>query len=78
MSEEKCENSDKNPLCPYLTDIRQLQNDVKLMKVALVGEDLQGGLVEKVNRMEIAYKVLIFIGGATFSGLLALFIKMIG
>ena len=30
--EEKCENSDKNPLCPYLTKIVKLETDIKWLK----------------------------------------------
>ena len=51
-SEKGCENSDKNPMCPYLTKINQCANDIAQVKMALIGEDMQSGLVSRVKELQ--------------------------
>ncbi len=60
MSEidEICENANKNPVCPYVTDIRASKEDRLLIKRALVGDDLQGGLVKRMSDVESELKDL--------------------
>ena len=53
---EPCENADSNPICPYLTQINQSIEDIKQVKNALVGEDLQSGLVKKIADLEASIK----------------------
>ncbi len=53
-----CENANKNPVCPYVTDIRASKEDRALMKRALVGDDLQGGLVKRMTDVESGLKEL--------------------
>ncbi len=55
-NEEICENANKNPVCPYVTDIRASREDRALMKRALVGDDLQGGLVKRMTDVEAEIK----------------------
>ncbi len=50
--EEECEDANSNPRCPYITEIHQSQEDMRIVKTALVGEDLQGGLVKRVSDIE--------------------------
>jgi hypothetical protein len=55
MSEEKedCENAFKNPSCPYLSEIKQCSNDIKEIKEALLGKDLQNpGLIAEFVKLK--------------------------
>ncbi len=54
--EEICSKANKNPICPYVTDIRASKEDRALMKRALVGDDLQGGLVKRMTDVEAELK----------------------
>jgi hypothetical protein len=54
--DEICSNANKNPVCPYVTDIRASKEDRILMKRALVGDDLQGGLVKRMTDVEAELK----------------------
>ena len=59
-----CKFAYENPQCPYLSLIK---NNVKFnekMQEVLVGDDLQSGLVAKVNYLMTANKVLVAL--ATF------------
>jgi len=74
---EECVDAYQNPKCPYVTQINQHSNDVAQIKTALVGEDLQSGLVAKVQRLETFMKVAVFIGGASFAAFIGLALKLI-
>jgi hypothetical protein len=54
--DEICSSANKNPICPYVTDIRASKEDRILMKRALVGDDLQGGLVKRMTDVEAELK----------------------
>lgn len=65
MSEldEICSNANKNPVCPYITDIHRqkstLENHTKSLNViekALIGDDLQGGMVKRLSDVEAELK----------------------
>lgn len=51
MSKE-CEDADSNPRCPYLAVINECQESIGRIEKALIGEDLQGGLVAKVKDID--------------------------
>ena len=48
----ECENARKNPVCPYITTIKQSACDINDIKIALIGKDFQGGIVKKVGDIE--------------------------
>jgi hypothetical protein len=73
----ECESAYENPKCPYVTQINQHSSDVAQIKTALVGEDLQGGLVAKVQRLESFMKVAIFVSGAVAVAVVGLAVKLI-
>ncbi len=54
--EEECENACFNPKCPKVTLINQHGSDVAQIKTAPIGNDLQSGLVPKVQRLETFMK----------------------
>ena len=54
-----CPDANKNPVCPYITAIHQNTSQVSRIEKALVGEDLQSGLVAKVHQLEVTQKILI-------------------
>ena len=49
--EEVCPDAGKNPTCPYLTAIHTNTAQVSRSEKALVGEDMQSGLVAKVHQL---------------------------
>ncbi len=66
----ECVNADSNPRCPYITQINQHGNDLTQIRTALVGADMQSGLVAKVQRLELFMKVTTFItGGALLAAI---------
>jgi hypothetical protein len=75
--EADCENAYENPKCPYVTQINQHSNDVNQIKTALVGEDLQGGLVAKVQRLETFMKIAAFVSAAATVAFIGVAIKLI-
>ena len=48
----ECEDANKNPVCPYITTIKQSSQDIQQIKTALIGEDLQSGMVSKIKDIE--------------------------
>jgi hypothetical protein len=72
-----CSEAYKNPSCPYVTQINQHSSDVNQIKTALVGEDLQGGLVAKVQRLETFMKIAVFVSGAAAVAVVGVAIKII-
>ena len=76
-SEDVCSDADKNPVCPYITAIHQNTAQVNRIEKALVGEDLQSGLVAKVHQLEVTQKILIALGSASLVGLISLAIILI-
>jgi hypothetical protein len=69
---EICPDANKNPVCPYITAIHTNTAQVNRIEKALVGEDLQSGLVAKVHQLEITQKILIAIGSTSLVGLVSL------
>jgi hypothetical protein len=53
-----CTFAGKNPTCPYVSQIKQQGEDIRMIKKALIGEDMQGGLVKKVNSMQSTWRAL--------------------
>jgi len=76
VEEEDCENAYFNPKCPYVTQINQHSSDVTQIKTALVGEDLQGGLVAKVQQLETFMKIAVFISGAAVVTIIGVALKL--
>jgi oligoribonuclease (3'-5' exoribonuclease) len=74
---EVCPDANKNPVCPYITAIHQNTAQVNRIEKALVGEDLQSGLVAKVHQLEVTQKILIALGSASLLGLVSLAIILI-
>ena len=56
--EEFCTFAAENPRCPYLTQIKQQGEDIKQIKRALIGDDMQSGLVAKVNSMRSTWRAI--------------------
>ena len=77
FGEEECESAYINPKCPYVTMINQHSTDIHQIKNALVGDDLQSGLVAKLQRLETFMKVSVFIAGASVVALIGLALKLI-
>lgn len=103
--EEICENAEKNPVCPYVTQINQITsqisttnavlaatastttsiavridqqgNDLREIKKALVGEDLQGGIVEQLAKLKLMYKIIVFISGTCIASLIGIVLKIV-
>ena len=69
---EVCPDANKNPVCPYITAIHQNTSQVNRIEKALVGEDLQSGLVAKIHQLEVTQKILIALGSASLVGLVSL------
>jgi hypothetical protein len=67
-----CPDANKNPTCPYITAIHANTAQVNRIEKALVGEDMQSGLVAKVHRLEVTQKILVALGSASLAGLVAL------
>ena len=65
--DEFCENATKNPTCPYVTMIHRQDADIKQIKRALVGDNLQGGLVAEVQKFKLLWKATIFILSVTIT-----------
>jgi len=76
-SDEVCPDANKNPTCPYITAIHINTTQVNRIENALVGEDLQSGLVAKVHQLEVTQKILIALGSASLVGLISLAIILI-
>jgi hypothetical protein len=74
---DECESAFENPKCPYVTQINQHSSDVSQIKTALVGEDLQGGLVAKAQRLETFMKIAVFISAAATAAFVGVAIKLI-
>jgi len=77
IEEEECPSAYTNPLCPYVTVINRNTNDIKIMKKALVGDDMQGGIVAKVRTCEIATKILIFLGTLSLGTCVTILVKIL-
>ena len=75
--EELCPDANKNPTCPYVTAIHTNTAQVSRIEKALVGEDLQSGLVAKVHQLEVTQKILVALGSATLAGLVTVVIMLI-
>ena len=75
--DEVCPDVNKNPVCPYITAIHQNTSQVSRIEKALVGEDLQSGLVAKVHQLEVTQKILIALGSASLIGLVSLAVILI-
>jgi hypothetical protein len=69
---EICPDANKNPTCPYITAIHTNTAQVSRIEKALVGEDMQSGLVAKVHQLEVTQKILVALGSATLVGLFTL------
>ncbi len=54
---EECPDAYQNPKCPYVTMINQHSSDIHQIKNALVGEDLQGGLVSDVHTLKTYFRI---------------------
>jgi len=52
-----CEHADSNPKCPYVVQMKQQKEDIEIIKNALVGDDMQSGIVKRVSDIENALKV---------------------
>lgn len=74
---DECEDADKNPNCPYISQINQQGKDIREIKLALIGENMQGGIVAEIQKFKMLWKVTIFIAGVSATGLIGLLIKFI-
>ena len=54
---EECECAYQNPKCPYVTMINQHSSDIHQIKNALIGKDLQGGLVADVQTLKTYFRI---------------------
>lgn len=72
---EDCPDAYANPKCPYVTQINQHGADVHQIKTALVGVDMQGGLVAKVQKLETFMKVTVFISSVAVTAAIGLAVK---
>jgi len=70
--EEICPDANKHPTCPYIADIHANTAKVSRIEKALVGDDLQSGLVSKVHQLEVTQKILVALGSASLAGLVGL------
>lgn len=73
----ECEEADNNPSCPYLSQINQQASDIKAIRRALIGDDMQSGIVAEIQKFKILWKITIFIAGATAAGFISLILKLI-
>jgi hypothetical protein len=77
MSGDTCDSADENPGCPYLSEIHQQGKDIMAIKNALIGEDMQGGMVAEIQKFKILWKVTIFISGVSITGFITLVLKLV-
>jgi hypothetical protein len=49
---EVCGDADSNPACPYVTQINQSLSDIREIKQALVGVDMQSGIVGSLKSLK--------------------------
>ena len=70
--DQVCPDANKNPTCPYITAIHTNTAQVNRIEKALVGEDMQSGLVAKVHQLEITQRILVALGSATLVGFFTL------
>ena len=54
---EECPDAYQNPKCPYVTMINQHSNDIHQIKNALIGEDMQDGLVADVQTLKTYFRI---------------------
>ena len=47
-----CENANKNPVCPYLTKINAQGEAISRIEIALIGNDMQSGLVGEISELK--------------------------
>ena len=73
--EDECNDAYSNPQCPYVSVIKQQGKDIDVIKKALIGDDMQGGLIAKINRLETTNKILIFLGSTSFIAILGIAIN---
>jgi len=73
--EDECNDAYSNPKCPYVSVIKQQGKDIDVILKALIGDDMQGGLIAKINKLETANKILIFLGSTSFIAILGIAIK---
>jgi hypothetical protein len=52
LSRKGCQNADRNPSCPYLAQINQQAEDIRIIKKALIGDDMQGGIVAEITKLK--------------------------
>jgi len=57
LEAEECSDAYQNPKCPYVTMINQHSSDIHQIKNALIGKDLQGGLVADVQTLKTYFRI---------------------
>lgn len=57
LEPEECPDAYQNPKCPYVTMINQHSSDIHQIKNALIGEDLQDGLVADVQTLKTYFRI---------------------
>ena len=57
LEAEECPDAYQNPKCPYVTMINQHSSDIHQIKNALIGEDLQDGLVADVQTLKTYFRI---------------------
>ena len=67
----------KTQFAPTLPQFITNTAQVNRIEKALVGEDLQSGLVAKVHQLEVTQKILIALGSASLVGLVSLVVILI-
>lgn len=79
MSEKtvECQEAYSNPSCPYVTMINIHTNELTQVKDALIGKDLQSGLVAEIQRLKIFMKTAVFITGIALTAAVGLALKVL-
>jgi hypothetical protein len=62
----------RTPLVPHITAVHTNIAQVSRIEKTVVGEDLQSGLVAKVQKLEVTRKILVALGSASLTALVAL------
>lgn len=75
---EECKDAYQNPKCPYVTMINQHSSDIHQIKNALVGDDLQSGLVAEVQQLKLYMRLFAATAGVAIPLAAALALKLLG
>lgn len=87
--DEECAEAYSNPNCPYVTqinsnaqnifamcrDIKEIKQRVGKIETALIGDDMQGGLIKSVHRNVLINKAILAITSMLIAAVVGVLVK---